>query len=571
MTRILVWFRDMRLRWKLAVAPVLMVAAALTLGALTLRLAASQERALDVLYHQGLGKQKMVSDLGATLVGIQAALYRSITWQNAEVGESQVKDSVEAALRLIGQVAGQIDALEQAVGDDEAGKSLVADVRAAATSYTQQATKAVSMVDADPNLAMAMLRQAERLYVKVEQAVAGWSEAQKRANETLFQNSRREAERSLTALFVIMAVAYGTAISVIVVVGRAIARGVNTVTKVMARLAEGDKTAAIPEQDRRDEIGEMIVALAVFKRNAEQLDRLAEVHAAEEQASKQRLRDMVQALSDALGHEVETAVAVITGRSAQLHDLSVGMHGSIGRVDSQSSMAAGASNAASDSVNTVVDAAGELSSSITEVAARMAESSAISNHAAAAVEHANSKMQSLTGAANRIGEVLGLISTIARQTNLLALNANIEAASAGVAGRGFAVVAHEVKDLADKTAAAATEISGHVAGIQTATDEVVGAIGVIADTIAKVNAIGAAITSAVEQQSLATAEISRAAEIATTSTTRVADGISAVLKETGTSGGMAQTVAATAKDLVGSIEGLKSRLTGILAQAHADS
>jgi methyl-accepting chemotaxis protein len=61
-------------------------------------------------------------------------------------------------------------------------------------------------------------------------------------------------------------------------------------------------------------------------------------------------------------------------------------------------------------------------------------------------------MQSLVEMAQRIGEVVQLISDIASQTNLLALNATIEAARAGEAGKGFAVVASEVKSLATETA-----------------------------------------------------------------------------------------------------------------------
>ncbi|MCJ2052113.1 methyl-accepting chemotaxis protein, partial [Methylobacterium sp. J-070] len=106
-------------------------------------------------------------------------------------------------------------------------------------------------------------------------------------------------------------------------------------------------------------------------------------------------------------------------------------------------------------------------------------------------------VQDLSQAATRIGEVVGLISTIAGQTNLLALNATIEAARAGEAGRGFAVVAAEVKELAGQTARATDEIGGQIAAIQAATGRASEAMGQIARTIASVSEISGAIASTV--------------------------------------------------------------------------
>ncbi|RJG01949.1 methyl-accepting chemotaxis protein [Noviherbaspirillum sedimenti] len=75
-----------------------------------------------------------------------------------------------------------------------------------------------------------------------------------------------------------------------------------------------------------------------------------------------------------------------------------------------------------------------------------------------AVERVVGTMDSITQSSRKIGDIIGVIDTIAFQTNLLALNAAVEAARAGEQGRGFAVVAAEVRSLAQRTAGAAREV-----------------------------------------------------------------------------------------------------------------
>jgi methyl-accepting chemotaxis protein len=179
-------------------------------------------------------------------------------------------------------------------------------------------------------------------------------------------------------------------------------------------------------------------------------------------------------------------------------------------------------------VQTVAASAEELTSSIGEISRQVTQSSQITAKAVQEARRTDTIVRALSEGADKIGQVVDLITNIAGQTNLLALNATIEAARAGEAGRGFAVVASEVKSLAQQTARATEEIGAQIAQVQSATNDAVEAIKGITGTIEEVSGIAATIAAAVEEQGAATAEIARNVQQVSESTQEVTSNITGV-------------------------------------------
>jgi methyl-accepting chemotaxis protein len=175
----------------------------------------------------------------------------------------------------------------------------------------------------------------------------------------------------------------------------------------------------------------------------------------------------------------------------------------------------------------------------------------------------------LAKAAQSIGEVVTLISDIAEQTNLLALNATIEAARAGEMGKGFAVVASEVKALATQTAGATKEIASQIGNIQSSTDGSVAAMQAISKVIELINERSTAVASAVEEQSAATAEISRNVAEAASGTQQVTENIADVTTAAGETGSMSAQVLDAARALAEQAQVLRGDVDSFLADIKA--
>jgi methyl-accepting chemotaxis protein len=391
--------------------------------------------------------------------------------------------------------------------------------------------------------------------------------------EDLYKQAEAAEAATRDSVRLWMAVAFGVTVVVLAAVGfllgRSISKALAGMVGAMTRLARGELSTSVPGIGRRDEIGEMAGAVEVFRTNMAEAERLrTEQVAADVRGRQQRKADM-QELADnfegAVGEIIETVSSAATELEASSNTLTQAAE----RGNGLATVVAAASEEASANVQSVSSASEEMTSSISEISRQVQESARVADVAVEQAQRTNGRVAELTKAASRIGDVVELINTIASQTNLLALNATIEAARAGEAGKGFAVVATEVKALAEQTAKATGEISQHIGAIQTATQDSVGAIKEIGDTIARMSEISSAIAAAVEEQGAATQEISRNIQHAAHGTSEVSANIGDVQRGAGETGAASAQVHSAAQSLSQESNRLKSEVARFLESVRA--
>jgi methyl-accepting chemotaxis protein len=224
---------------------------------------------------------------------------------------------------------------------------------------------------------------------------------------------------------------------------------------------------------------------------------------------QQQRRSIIERAIAAFRQRVEDHLRTVTDGAMAMRSTATTLLASSGETSQRAEGAVSTSNEASTNVETAAIAADELAGSIGEISRQLAMTTTIVRAAVAEAQGTNQQIAALSQAAQKIGDVIKLIRTIAGQTNLLALNATIEAARAGEAGKGFAVVASEVKSLAVQTAKATEDISKLISAVQTSTGSAVDAIGRIASRMQEIDSCTTTVSAAVQEQSAATAEISQ--------------------------------------------------------------
>lgn len=274
----------------------------------------------------------------------------------------------------------------------------------------------------------------------------------------------------------------------------------------MVDLAKGELDTDIPGEERKDEVGAMARAVAVFKRNAIEKKAMDE-EAAREQRVKEERQKRVDALLSKFDQEASGVVSGVSSASTELSVTAEQMAEIATQTSTQSAGAARSAAETSHNVQAVASAAEEMAATVREIASQVSKSLTIVGEAMKKVEMADTTSKELVKSSQSISEITLLIENIASQINLLALNATIESARAGEAGKGFAVVASEVKNLALQATKATEQIRDQLSGVRSMSEAVAEELVEVKESVDKVNEFSSMIAAAVEEQSAATNEI----------------------------------------------------------------
>ncbi|HXW50248.1 MAG TPA: methyl-accepting chemotaxis protein [Xanthobacteraceae bacterium] len=482
-------------------------------------------RSLNELSASNLPTRAAAVAVNNAVIAVHMAVFRFVSWASNGVNGTLLQNlrrEIEADFLVIQHNFTELAARPNL---STAEKTDLNTLHTKLSQYESTAKDVLDVAIADPPMGTMMLGQTDDELTSVEADIRKILSAITANTNSIVDDMAAATRGETLSLAIGLLTCLAFSIAAIAFVARSIVRPITSITSAMQRLSTGDTTVRLAYHHRADEIGRMIEAIEVFRRNMLEIQSMQQSRReAEEQRASERKEEMA-----ALAEEFEGSVKQIAGQLVEavtaVRNNAEVMAKAAEDTRTKSGSTVQAVVTTRENVEAVAQAASVLSRTIDDLARRTNDVFRLTNDTASRSQSASAELAKLAASVEQILPITDLIQGIAQQTNLLALNATIEAARAGLAGKGFAVVAVEVKSLAQQSGAATEEIATKIEAVRETCGAAVSTISQIINAVENLSASVTEISTGIGEQSAETAGIFASARSAADCSRAVATNI----------------------------------------------
>ena len=419
----------------------------------------SQRQALNDLVRIRQEHARVANDFVEGVLSVHSNIYRIFTW-SANIDEAKLNKTAKAQFDRVDKIGGAFDKwLGQPALDDQE-RALGKKMQVALAKYKKSIVQAIDLATVDVNTGLSAMQTADDDFRALDKLGTQLVVVEKNLGDADYAASGAAYRRALEVMASVFVLALAMVLVISLFIARAIVRPIAAATRVAARVADGDLSAAIPAGGN-DEVGQL---LHVLKRMQDELRAMIGSIDDGSRLVGSAAENMAAAAGQ-ISRSAETQSEAISNTAAAVEQMTV----SIGQVSENAGAARGVAQKTSEIADRGKHQADTTATEIRKIAS--------------SVDNSAQVMRELQASSQQISQIANVIRGIADQTNLLALNAAIEAARAGEQGRGFAVVADEVRKLAEQTGAATNEIQKMIDTIQSQTAAAAGQMGQVNEQV----------------------------------------------------------------------------------------